>query len=247
MAEEQNTTKKGPVKKKRKLRLKKEAKGLLAFIAVVGILLTALAFVKTRDVFVFEEKLPEIIVTVDETNLSLQEISYYIMKLEADVDAAAKLYNADNPKSYWNVYMNQDGSNSGYVSDLAKEAVLDYCIRDNIYYKEAIENGYTLPEALLTDIRYDAENLYNTMTPRQREVTKLTSEQLAIIMEKEEISHQYMIELASRSEAGMLQSIFLEYDVGGDLYEQVKLKHNIAIDEDLWGKVKVGRITINYE
>lgn len=252
MAEEKNAKKNvaGTKKKKRKLRLKKEVKGVLVFVLLIVAVCIFLGVLKHRTRFDFVESLPEIVLSVDETNISLQEISYYIMKLEADVDQTARLYDSQNPKAYWNVYLNQqtaEGYESGYVSDLAKNAVMDYCIRDNIYYKEAVQSGFALSQEAMEGIRYEAQHAYETMSIRQREMTQLTAEQFALIMEKEETAHQYMVKLAFGSDEGMLQAIFLELDVGGNLYEQMKEKHVIAIDTNLWDNVKVGRVTINYD
>ncbi len=236
-------------KKKRKLRLKKEVKGILAFILVLAAICVVIGMIRMRKRFVFEERLSDIVLQVEDTNISLKEISYYIMLLEADVDKAARIYDAENPRAYWNLYMNQEtqeGYESGYISDLAKQAVMDNCILDNIYYKEAVAAGFTLTPELLEDIRYEANKKCETMTKRQREKTQLNPEEMYLIMEKAYTARQYMASLAAAADEKMLQKLLIEYDIGGDLYENIKQKYHVAIDESLWDNVIMGTITVDY-
>lgn len=227
-----------------KRKVKKEVK--VAIYIMVALVITAVIVLMLSQIhqFNYEESLPEIVVTIDDTNISLKELSYYIMKVEASGQESALIYNKDNPLTYWNLYMNNE-SETGYMTDLAKRAAINFCIRDNIYYQEAVKAGYKLTAEEESDLKYDAESAYNLMTNRQRKGTQLYAQDFEIIMLKENLSHKYMADLATSDESGVLESIMLKYDVGGTYYEQLKETYEITQNDKILDNVKVGFITIN--
>lgn len=231
-------------KKKHKVRLKKEVRTFLSiiisFLVVMALYITFDEFTK----FDYEKNLDTIVVTVDQTNISLKEMSYYIMLVERTGNEYARQYNENNLTEYWGLYMNQ-GNETGYVTDLAKQAALDYCIRDNIYAMEAGKAGITLSQVETTELREDAENAFLAMSSREKEASGLSREELQIIMEKECLSHKYMAILAQDYKDGALEAMTLVYDVGGSYYNELLKKYPVSLNEKIWKNVKVGHITIN--
>ncbi|MCR5209815.1 MAG: hypothetical protein K6C99_06365 [Lachnospiraceae bacterium] len=182
--------------------------------------------------------------------IPLRYLGYYIVKTELDGDQTAREYDSSDPKAYWNLYMNQDGQNSGYVSDLARDAVLNYCIRDIIYSDLAKKNGYKLNEELLTETDYDAASFYADLSDRAKAKTGLTEDEVRVIMENEALAHSYMLELASLSVKDGLASNSLEavnelYDINGSYYKNLLSDYKITINTDEWNKVRIGFVTIN--
>lgn len=231
--------------KKKKRRLKPEIKGILIFVLVLGVLTAAAVVYQYQTAFSFASGLAEPIVTIDETVVTLKEISYYIMEVENTGDEFARLYNPDNPIEYWGLYMNEAAS-AGYVSDLARTAALDYCIRDNIYSLEAVKNGVELTGEERESVRTDAEDYYGRMTQRQRETTQLATEDLELIFEKIALTQKYMVQLSSQEEdVSVLEAVTLHYDVGGDYYESLKDSYAVKVNERIWGQVRPGHTTIN--
>ncbi len=230
---------------KKKRRLKPEVKGIIIFVLVFCILITAYSIYKQKRAFSYETALEEPVVTVGETVVTLKEISYYVIEVENTGDAFAKVYNPDNPIEYWGLYMNEKTS-AGYVSDLARIAALDYCIRDNIYYLEARRAGVELTAEEQEGVRADAEAYYAQMTDRQREVTQLTSKDLELILEKVTLTQKYMVQLSSQEEdVSVLEAVTLHYDVGGDYYENLKASYAVKVNERIWEQVRPGHVTIN--
>ncbi len=230
---------------KKKRRLKPEVKGIIIFVLVFCILITAYSIYNQMMAFSYETALEEPVVTVGETVVTLKEISYYVIEVENTGDAFAKVYNPDNPIEYWGLYMNEKTS-AGYVSDLARIAALDYCIRDNIYYLEARRAGVELTAEEQEGVHADAEAYYAQMTDRQREVTQLTSKDLELILEKVTLTQKYMVQLSSQEEdVSVLEAVTLHYDVGGDYYENLKASYAVKVNERIWEQVRPGHVTIN--
>ena len=233
------------MKKKKKRCLKPEVKGLLIFVIVLFSLVAVYSVYREMTEFVFEEDLEETVLTINDTVISLKEISYYVIRVEEDGNEYAMQYNPDNPEEYWGLYMNQ-ATESGYITNLAKDAALNYCIRDNIYYQEAAAEGLELTAEEKEEVRNDAESEYFSMSLRQREMTQLTPKELEQILTKAAIARKYMFWMAEQDEeASVLEMITLYYDVGGSYYEQVKTSYAIEVNEKIWSQIHPGHVTIN--
>ena len=59
---------------------------------------------KEKNIFVYEEHLDDIVVTVGKQSVTLREFGYYIAKMEKDVQEKALMYNPKDPMDYWNVH-----------------------------------------------------------------------------------------------------------------------------------------------
>ncbi|MCR5119631.1 MAG: hypothetical protein K6B44_08440 [Lachnospiraceae bacterium] len=172
--------------------------------------------------------------------IRFKDISYYVLVAEREGDKAARLYDEKKPTAYWNLYMNDEGDASGYMSDLARQTVLDAVIRDRIYAHEAMTAGFAPQQELAEDTVYDAKRLYMGLTDREKEVLALTEEQLVNDMLREETAKQYILSLG-----GGDVSRTLAYDTKGAEYEKIKGKYTIGIDESVYRKLRIGFVTIN--
>jgi len=227
-----------------KRKLKKEVVYVLAGILALLCIIAVILIYTHMNRFEYTKSLNEIVITVNDTNISLKELTYYIMQVEKTGNEYAKAYNPDNPTEYWNIYMN-NATESGYVTDLAKEAAIDYCIRDNIYAIEAMNMGMELTAEEMSDIAYDAQMAYELMTHKQRMMSELTAEDFELIMTKEQLAYKYMAYLAENDKDGVLAAVVLKYDVDGSYYETLKITYEIFINYDILDYVKVGYVTIN--
>lgn len=231
-------------KKKSGRKLKKEVKGVIGFVIVLMVMVAVYIFWHQQTKFDYEENLDTIVLTVDQTNICLKEMTYYVMLVERTGNERAKQYNPDNLNEYWGVYVNQ-GTEGGYMTDMAAKAAMDYCIRDNIYAMEAGDAGVALAQEELDELKYDAESTYEKMTAREKEMTHLSVADLELIMGKERLSHKYMVMLANAYEEGALEALTHIYDVGGTYYNGLLEKYPVTINEKIWKEIKVGHLTIN--
>ena len=229
---------------KAKRRLKKEAKIVIFGAIIIVLAACGILIYSHMNRFDYISNLSENAVTINDTNICLRELSYYIIKVEKTGQERAVAYNKNNPGSYWNLYMNE-ANDSGYVSDIAKRAAVNYCIRDNIYYMEALKKEYSLTEEEQSDLKYDAQNMYETMTLLERTMTELSQADYEIILLKERLAYKYMTDLVTSDDSGQLESYVLKYDIGGDYYEAIKSTYSIIFNEDLLENVRVGFITVN--
>ena len=90
--------------------------------------------IKEKNIFVYEEHLNDIVVTVGEQSVTLREFGYYIAKMEKDVQEKALIYNPKDPMEYWNVHFSA-GLDSGYMFEYAWNYAVADCVCDLILYK----------------------------------------------------------------------------------------------------------------
>lgn len=188
--------------------------------------------------FTYSKHLDEIILTVEESEISLKEISYYILVAETNYNEAALAYDSDNPEALWNLNLNPDMSWKLF-SDVTKDEIMEACKRDNIYYQEALKQGYTLNEEESEKIKNQAVEEMNKLTDSQIEVIDYELKDMVNALTKVYYAKNYVQKLMKE---GYEKE---ELDIGGSKYEEIRETYLVKVNEELWNVVKVGKITIN--
>jgi hypothetical protein len=193
---------------------------LLMLLLIGSIRLSYYQYEQNSD-FVFSEHLDETAVEIDDQEISLQELSYYIMVLEETIEEMAVVYDEDDPEAFWRVYTNGD-----FLVNTAEELAMETCIKDNLYTIEADKIRLILDEDEEAQIKEDVDTICSEMTDKQKQVTKLDKELLTKIKKKQYLSAKY------------------EQLAGEDAYDDVYAAHKVKIHTNLWDKVQMGKITI---
>lgn len=186
--------------------------------------------------FNYEQSLEETAVTVGDQKISLKEASYYIMVMESNYNEAANIYNADNLDSFWNVNINHK-----YIKTMAKEAIIDACIRDNVYYQQARKEGYELNEDSIKLVEEQALDEMGKLTADQMEITDYTKEDMIKVLTKIQYAKEYVSDLMDE---GYTEE---ELDTGGSKYEEIENKYHPKSNDNVWDNITIGKVTINYE
>ena len=213
-------------------------------IAISVIVLSVLFFLYLNsdgfegNKFRYEDHLEDVLVTINDEKVTLKDMSYYIIVIESNLNAQAVAINPDNPKKYWNTPLN-NGEEAGFLCDQAKKDTMDACIRDIIYSEEANKAGIELTEDEIRACEEDAKEQEKAMTGQAIEVTKYEYKDVYDAVYRTHILKKYMTMLMSE---GYAES---ELDVDGAYYNQIKATYNIEVNEELWGNVTLGQVTIN--
>ena len=171
-----------------------------------------------------------------ETEMSVGELSWYIIRMERAVNEQALRYNADDPKAYWKLRIsNRD--EASYIYELAKDTVTDYATRDLIYAREAEAAGFVPDAEEMQKIRYEAEREWLKLTEREKSATGLDADTLQRAMERERTAAAYMRSLGEEGTEGV--------DVGGAYYASLKERYQVDMLPELEGQLRLGMITIN--
>lgn len=189
--------------------------------------------------FIYSEHLEDTAFKVNDSEITLKEASYYVMVIESNINDAALQYNANDPKRYWNIYMNDGENRSNFLCDQAKEDMKASCIRDTVYYMEAQKAGVKLSETERSQVMDDAYEQEKLMTGKMLEVTGYEYTDLCYVLEKIAIVKKYINTLM---EKGYTEE---QLDVGGEYYEELKSRYSVWENEDMWEEITLGSVTIN--
>ena len=222
-----------------------DKKNKLATICVIGVVVFTVAFMliyysNKNEAFVYNQHLDEQIVTIkskaddSQVSINMQEMAYYIINVEGDVNEMANQYSSSNPNSYWTLKIETTYTMRDYAKDLA----MNSCIRDMVYYSEAIKNGVELSEEEEELVSEDANLILKNLSAKQMDLSDFSYEVLYDLEKKLYLSSKYVSSL--RENGYTIEELELE----GSYYEELLENYEISENEELWGKIKFGSLSV---
>lgn len=208
---------------------------VVIIISIAAFALITLNLLSKKE-FSYADSLDDTVLTVEKENISLKEISYYILVAETNYNEAANIYNEDNPHAFWNIALNMK-----YFRNRVKQSVIDACTRDNIYYQQALKEGYTLKEEELEEIKDKALEEISKMTDFQMKLTGYQISDMTAVLTKIAYSKKYAENLMAEGYTAQ------ELDVDGSKYEEIKKNYAVLINQKIWKNITLGKVTINNE
>ena len=208
-------------------------------VILVLILIVLIAFssqsAKKKENLVFNQSLDKVAVSVDEKNLSLSDIAFYVAYEEKTIQEQAIVYNPDHPNQYWNLHT--DGQ---FIKVSAKQAVIDMAVHDEIFYEIAAAEGITLDADETEYLSNDEMDFWSDLSDWQKEQLGITEQQLDEQMEKIALANKYQSVLAQ-----MNNKEYEAYNFDGDDYAKLLAEHTYEINEEVWDRVNFGNITLD--
>lgn len=185
---------------------------------------------------VFAEAHEEVAVTVDGRELTLQDMAVYIVYQEKEVQQQALVYDSDNPNKYWNAY-----TNKYFIRSVAEDAVVNMAVHDEIFYQIAVEEGISLNEEEEAYLANEIMDFFMDLSEEQLERLGVEKSVLESSMRKIALANKYQSILAEMNGAE-----YTDYDYTGASYEIFASGHKVEVNENVWDRISVGRITVNY-
>ncbi|WP_026510846.1 hypothetical protein [Butyrivibrio sp. LC3010] len=227
--------------------MKKSTRKTIIAILLVNCILVAVAVCgKILSRFDYKDHFDDIVITVNDKGITLREFGYYIYEVEAFVQKQALLYDPENPKHWWNTHFSA-GLDSQFVCDYAKKVVINTCIMDEIYYEGAISKEITLSSLEENEIRDEAEEMLDSMSPDQLEATGLNLSLIIKIKQKHALASkfaQYIVENGDFSGYSMMPEKLVNWD--GEYYlEEILPGQNVVTNDRILDKIALGKITVN--
>lgn len=186
---------------------------------------------------VVKEHLSDVVLTINDTEFTLEDIGYYIANGEASVEAQAKIYSPDNTYAYW-----QKHTNGVFIKLQAKDNVIDNFTRDIILSMAAKDNGMSLSEEELTYCKTSAKQLFDGLNDFQKEEAGITVENLTKAVENAYLAQLYVnSKLENDNSEGYTAE---DWALNGVCYKGLLSKYEVKVNEDVWEKVDLGKVTI---
>lgn len=184
--------------------------------------------------FIYKEHLADTILSVDEKEISLGELSFYIAYEEDLVQQQALIYSPEKPETYWNVHIN-----GRFLVEVVKDEMIKMVVRDEILYTKAMERGIVLTDAQRNVVEEKKDEVWGKLSKTQQEALGITEDEFLQYVIKMGCVELYVEQLAQENEVGIEA-----YAVSGNHYLAELALHNVQVQEEVWEKVKLGRITI---
>ena len=205
-------------------------------VAIVAVQMVA-SSAKSRMKLNVTEHLSEVVFVLDNEEVTLEDIMFYILLEEYQVEKQAAIYNPDNSKQFWNVH-----TNGVFVSVDSKDAVLSMAVHDRLMYRQAIDAGLDFTEAEKSDIENRRSDFWENLYDYQLENLVVSKDVINAQFDIAAMSEKYTNILAK--EAGVESAPF-GYD--GYYFEQILKEHELKVNDRLWDKVVLGDITLSHK
>lgn len=211
---------------------------LTTAVLLVLTVLTGMEFVRTiqmRQELVYAESLSKVAVTIDDKELTLSDVAFYVAYQEKTVQQDAVIYDSEKPHKYWNAHTNGE-----FVRVVAEEAVVDMAVHDEIFYQLALAEEIVLDER---EAEYLANEIYDfcsDVTEEQLEKVGMAPADVALAMSKIALANKYQSILSQ-----MENVEYTEYDYTGSAYAKLLAGYEIVVNEAVWDRISVGNITVN--
>lgn len=217
--------------------MKQQKSFTTVLIGIVVIL--AYLIIRTRQkqtYFDFPKALDEVVAVIDQEELTVRDMAFYIAYEEGQVEKDASVYNPEDTGEYWKIF-----TNSTFVRTEAKKTALDMAIHDEIFYQLAESEGMELDdeeEKYLANTQYD---FWSDLGDEQKEALGVGQDVLKESMRKIALGEKYQKLLAAIN-----GEEFEAYSFGGDAYQKLLEEHDCEVVEEVWDRVHFGSITVDH-
>lgn len=217
----------------------KKVKRLHVIAAVMLMLIVGISGCgkETKSEFKVKEHLNDVILTINDSEFTLEDIGYYIANGEAAVEAQALVYSPDDPQKYWNKH-----TNGIFIKVQAKENVMDNFLRDSLLAVAAKEKNILLSDDEKQQCQAAAESAYEQLNSYQCEGAGITVEALAKAMQNAYLGEKY-VEYRLEND-GTSDYTTEDWQLDGLCYNGLMSEYKIKINNKIWDKVDFGNITI---
>lgn len=210
----------------------------LTAVLLILAVLTGIECVRTlrnRQDLVYAESLSEVAVTIDEKELTLYDVAFYVAYQEKKVQKDAIIYNPEKPHKYWNAH-----TNGQFVRVVAEDAVVDMAVHDEIFYQLACVEELTLDEREEAYLANEVYDFCSDVTAEQLAELGITAEDVEAAMRKIALANKY------QSILSQIENVeYTEYDYTGSAYAELIEQYDVVVNEQVWDRISVGNITVN--
>lgn len=219
------------------MRIKTFLKSMVLVICVGVILYAFLAMGTGRGPLDYNEHLEDTAFTVDEKNVTFEDLAFYILFEERKVEEQARIYNKEYTKDYWNIH-----TNDKFIQSEAKSVVLGMAVHDHLFYQLAVAEGMDeLTDVEEKELEGSIADFWEDMLDVQWERLPCDEATINNQIRIAAIAEKYGNHLARENNTSQAA-----YKYDGYYYSLIKDTHNIKLNKKLWNKLVLGDITLTH-
>jgi hypothetical protein len=190
---------------------------------------------KRGESLVYRDSLDRVAAQVNGSDLTLRDLAFYVAYEESLVEAEAEVYDSENPSRYWNARVE-----GGFVWAVARKSTIQMAIHDEIFYQMATEDGLELTADEKEQAELVLGDVWEELCDRDgEELLGVTEEEMAVTAERIALAQKYQ-----NIYAEMHEKTYDDYEFTTDTYSKLLEKQDYSIDENVWNKVGMGKVTI---
>lgn len=210
----------------------------MVLLICVGVMLYAFLTMGTgRGPLDYSEHLEDTAFTVDEEDVTFEDLAFYILFEERKIEEQARIYNKDYTKDYWNIH-----TNDKFIQSEAKSVVLGMAIHDHLFYQLAVAEGMDdLTEAEEKELSGSISDFWEDMLDMQWEKLPCDEQTINNQLRIAAIAEKYGNHLAQKENTSTAA-----YKYDGYYYSLIKDEHDVKINKKLWNKLVLGDITLTH-
>lgn len=192
---------------------------------------------KSRQQIVYADSLDKVVASVNGTSLTLKDIAFYVAYEEAEVEKQAFAYDAENPKKYWGIRLNET-----YVYAAARNAIIQMAIHDELFYQMAIEEGIELTDEEQQALHETEQEFWLDLVEDGKDkLLGVTETAIADTMNKMAYAQKYQTIYAALENCE-----YEDYNFSEDAYMELLEQQDYTIKKNVVKRLGVGSITLDY-
>lgn len=191
----------------------------------------------TRNKLNYKDSLNEIAVTVNGEDITLEDMVFYVVYEEHEVELQAQVYNPENTNKYWNVHT--DGE---FIRVAARNAAMQMAIHDEIFYQMAQHEGIELTDEEIKYTMNTLDDFWSDLSEFDQRIN-LTIEKSVYekALLKVALAQKYQ-EIYSQLQGESMA----EFDFCGDKYKKLLEENSYDINTSIWKRVDVGNVSLRH-
>ncbi len=206
---------------------------MLALVAVIGIAVAQRA--KEMEKIIYLEHLEDTAVTIDEQEYTFRDLAFYLAHQEMTIQKQAQVYDLEQTGKYWNAH-----ANGKFVRVEARDMAIQMAVHDEIFYQMACKAGTELDRQEIAYMENQKMDFWNDLEEAGQERLGVSLEEISEVFE-----HMALAQKMQQIYADDKGADYREYNVNGDLYQELLKEHSYEINEKLWKRLNFGKIIVN--
>ena len=192
---------------------------------------------KSKQPLIYNQALDEVMATVLGEEITLREFALYVAHQEAEVEAQAYVYNADNTNVYWGLH-----TNGKFIRIAARDAAVDMAIHDELFYQLSKEMNIEFSEV-------DYEMLNNDVADFWSDLTDDGKEKKLGITKEDIYNAMYKIACAEKCQyiyAQMNGLDYEDYEFSSEEYLEFLRDYEYSVNKKIIERIDFGDVTLEH-
>ncbi|MBQ5431438.1 MAG: hypothetical protein IIU28_07285 [Lachnospiraceae bacterium] len=193
--------------------------------------------ISTRRPLVYTTHLDDVAVTVDGEDLTLEDMAYYVVYEEMNVEKQARIYDPKHPIRYWNTH-----ANGVFVAPEARRIAMEMAIHDRILLRMAQKDGVVLSTEEKEHLEQRTTDFWEDLYDEQKENLPVSYNRIDRAIRQLALVQKYQYELARKN-----GRTYAGYNWDGAFYEKIYAKHKVKIHKLVWNRVNMGNVSLRHK